>query len=249
MAEIILPGELLPQDHLTTNDKTSKSLALGTGVHFRYPSTLIALNAGTVSIDQRKRSVWIDGNGSGRYRPTVGDQVIATVHHSSADLYHCSIVPYSIHATLGHMAFEGVTRKTRPVLQSGDLVYARVSRAEKHIEPELECVRPTTGKADGLGELKGGTVFDVSLGFARRLLLSKPRDDGNICVLEDLGSRGLSFEIAIGRSGRVWVNSSGTATTIAIGRILGEVDRKNLNLREQEQLVKQVMRSTPGRSG
>lgn len=38
------------------------------------------------------------------------------------------------------------------------------------MDPELECFDAETGKANGLGELKGGMVFSVSLGTARRLL-------------------------------------------------------------------------------
>jgi exosome complex component RRP40 len=36
------------------------------------------------------------------------------------------------------------------------------------MEPELECFNPTTGQADGYGELKGGLVISTSLEFARQ---------------------------------------------------------------------------------
>lgn len=52
--------------------------------------------------------------------------------------------------------------------QPGTLVYARVTLANKDMEPELDCVNPTTGKADGFGELKDGFVIKSSLGLARR---------------------------------------------------------------------------------
>lgn len=240
---LLLPGEPIPQDLLPINSSSSKSLTLGPGVRFLPPSVISASKSGTVSTDNRKRSIWIEDNGGGRYIPAVGDQVIATVHHSSMDMYHCSVVPYAPHANLGHMAFEGVTRKTRPVLQTGSLVYARVSSAERYLEPELECVRPATGKADGLGELKGGMLFDISLGFARRLLLSRPREDGQISILEDLGKRGLSFEVAVGRNSKIWINSGSIKTTIAIGRLLQDVDKGSLTLEEQEQMVKKFIRS------
>ncbi len=58
----------------------------------------------------------------------------------------------------------------------GALVYARVSVANKDMEPELDCIHPSTGKSDGFGELKEGFMFKCSLGLARRyvhaLLLS-----------------------------------------------------------------------------
>lgn len=71
-------------------------------------------------------------------------------------------------ASLPSLAFEGVTKKTKPNLNVGTLIYARVSLANKDMEPELECINPTSGKAEGYGELKGGFMFKCSLGMARR---------------------------------------------------------------------------------
>jgi exosome complex component RRP40 len=51
-------------------------------------------------------------------------------------------------------------------------VYARVSLANKDMEPELDCVNPSTGKSDGYGELKEGFVIKSSLGLARRYLFA-----------------------------------------------------------------------------
>jgi hypothetical protein len=47
-------------------------------------------------------------------------------------------------------------------------VYARVSLANKDLEPELECFDAQTRKAEGFGELKGGMVIKCSLGMARK---------------------------------------------------------------------------------
>lgn len=60
-------------------------------------------------------------------------------------------------------------------MEIGSLVYARVILAEKHTEPEVTCVDPETGKAEGFGPLrlnereKGFTMlFEMSLGLSRR---------------------------------------------------------------------------------
>lgn len=66
------------------------------------------------------------------------------------------------------LAFEGATKRNRPSLQVHSLVYCRVSLANPDMEPELECVNPQSGKADGFGELSGGFVFKCSLGLCRR---------------------------------------------------------------------------------
>ncbi len=51
--------------------------------------------------------------------------------------------------------------------QIGDLVYAKLTLANKDMEPELTCV-DSGGKANGLGQLNGGFLFTVSLGLARK---------------------------------------------------------------------------------
>lgn len=52
--------------------------------------------------------------------------------------------------------------------QVGSLVYARVSLANRDMEPELECFDATTRKSEGFEELKGGMVVSCSLRMARR---------------------------------------------------------------------------------
>ena len=43
-------------------------------------------------------------------------------------------------ATLPALAFEGVTRRNRPRLEAGDVVYARVTNAPRDADTELTCV-------------------------------------------------------------------------------------------------------------
>jgi exosome complex component RRP40 len=127
------------------------------------------------------------------------------------------------------------------MLAAGALVYARVTLANKHMDPELECVSSATGKSDGLGPLTGGMLFDISLGMARRLMLSKPVEQGKLVILEELGKEGLAFEIAVGRNGKVWVDSKSVKTTLAIGRAIQETDSKSLTLEAQQKLAKRLL--------
>lgn len=145
------------------------------------------------------------------------------------------------------------------MLQPGQLVYARVALANKHMDAELECVSAATGKADGLGpvgnvsssssssssSVGGGCAFDVSLGFARRLLMARSREEGGVGVLEMLAGEeggGLAFETAVGRNGRVWVGSGSARTVVLVGRALQETDRAGLGLEGQRRLVKRLVR-------
>lgn len=92
-----------------------------------------------------------------------------------------------------------------------------------------------------MGELKGGMVFDVSLGMARRLLLARQREEGGIAVLEEIAEK-VAFEVAVGRNGKVWVKSGGVRETLLVGRALQETDTEGLGLEEQAKLVKKLLR-------
>lgn len=110
------------------------------------------------------------------------------------------------------------------------------------MDPELECVSSSTGKSEGLGPLTGGMVFDISLGMARRLMLPRPADQGGLVLLEELGSQGAAFEIAVGRNGRVWVDSKSLKGTLGIGRAIQEVDEKAITVDNQRKLARKVAR-------
>lgn len=224
-------GEMLPQS-------SNRTLTLGPGLRHELPATVIATRAGELCSDSRKNALWIEGN-KGRYLPSVGDLVIAIVHHSSTETYHCSITANTPFALLGQLSFEGATKKTRPQLSPGALVYARVSKADKWNDVELECVSATSGKSDGLGPLKGGMLSDVSLDFARRLMMSGNK--GGVNVLESIGEK-IHFEVALGRNGKVWIGGSGVRETLAIIRVLKETDEKMLDLGGQGKLVKNVLK-------
>lgn len=237
----LLPGDAIPHENLP-NPQTKKALTIGPGLHYRPPTSITATTPGLLSSDSRKNAIWLETNGSGRYTTSQGDLVLATVHHSSVDYYHCSITPYTPHAGLPQLSFEGATKKTRPMLSAGSLVYARVSMANKHMDPELECVHPSTGQGEGLGELKGGMVFEISLGFARRMMMGKARQEGGVAILEELAEKGARFEIAVGRNGRLWVNSDSVKTTMMVGNAVVGTDEQGLSVEQQIKLANRLMR-------
>ncbi|KAK3943088.1 hypothetical protein QBC46DRAFT_378151 [Diplogelasinospora grovesii] len=249
----VLPGDsidpsLIPvprqQDAQTQNSKKQAVLRLGPGLrHMAATGAIVPTVPGQLVVDGRKRSMWVESKG-GRYVASVGDVVIGQVQRSAGgDLFYVNLSPYTSNAILPHLAFEGASKKTRPQLAPGALVYARVSLANRHMDPELECVSPATGKADGLGPLVGGTVFDVSLGLARRLLMARSREEGQVAVLDFLGDEGLAFETAIGRNGKVWVRSDSIKTMIAVGRALQKTDEDDLSVDDQRKMVKWLIKS------
>ncbi|KAI9642640.1 exosome non-catalytic core subunit rrp40 [Ciborinia camelliae] len=172
----------------------------------------------------------------------VGDLVIASIKKSSGDLFYANITDFTPDASLPVLSFEGATKKTRPQLEKGSLVYARITLANKHMDPELECVSASTGKSEGLGPLNGGMVFDVSLGMARRMMMARPAEQGGLTILEELGEAGVPFEIAVGRNGKVWVDSKKVKTTLAIGKAIQDTDEKGLSPEDQKKLAKKLGR-------
>ncbi|KAL8701378.1 MAG: hypothetical protein Q9201_004947 [Fulgogasparrea decipioides] len=237
---LVMPGETLTEDILPVPSNPSVPLKLGPGLRHISPSIVTTTGAGPLWVDKKKNAIWVENNGR-RYIPQPNDLVIATIHHSSTDWYHCSITPYTAFAQLPQLAFEGATKKTRPQLSPGSLIYARVLSASKQLEPEIACYNPSTGKSEGMGELKGGMIFDVSLAMARRLLLNKQREEGKLVVLEEIAEQ-VAFEVAVGRNGKVWVKANGVKETILVGNALQDTDREALSLDEQRKLVKKLLR-------
>lgn len=115
-------------------------------------------------------------------------------------------------ASLSIYSFEGGTKKNRPNLVQGSLVYARMSVANKDVEPEIACVS-SSGKADGFGPLADGYMFKCSTGLARQCLAS------DSVVLNEIGKY-LPFEIAVGLNGRIWVNSTSSINTVVISNAI-----------------------------
>ncbi|MCJ1470446.1 exosome non-catalytic core subunit rrp40 [Pseudocyphellaria aurata] len=239
-ATFVLPGEVLPKECLPIRSNSTTPLRLGPGLQHTPPSAISTVLAGSLCIDAKKNAMWVE-NHTGRYIPQTHDVVLAIVHHSSTDFYHCAITPHTAFAQLPQLAFEGATKKSRPQLVSGSLIYARIVSASKYMDPELACYNLSTGKSEGMGELIGGMVFDVSLGMARRLLLKKQKEEGGLVVLEEIAKK-VAFEVAVGRNGRVWVKAGGVNETLAVGTALQETDREGLGWEEQEQLVKRLSR-------
>jgi len=114
----------------------------------------------------------------------------------------------SADAQLGALAFENATRRNRPNLNVGSLVFGRVSVFDRDMEPEISCTT-ASGKGGGFGELTDGYMFRCSLGLCRMLLTA------DCAVLADLGEK-IPFEIAVGQNGRVWVNANLASHVILI---------------------------------
>ncbi|KAM0233602.1 hypothetical protein ACHAP5_010333 [Fusarium lateritium] len=238
-SNFVLPGDSIDPSLIPSHPK--KPLRLGPGLRHVPPNDIVPTLAGQFVTDRPKNAIRVE-NARGRYTPRVGELVIGTVQRSAADFFYVTLSDYTAPALLPQLSFEGATKKTRPQLAAGALVYARITLANRHMDPEIECVSSSTGKSDGLGPLTGGMLYNVSLGMARRLMMPKSVQEGRVAVLEELGNAGLQFETAAGRNGKFWVDSEDVKTVIAVGRAVQETDEKGLDVEDQKKLVRKIIK-------
>ncbi|KAJ1673864.1 exosome non-catalytic core subunit rrp40, partial [Spiromyces aspiralis] len=167
------------------------------------------------------------------YVPATGEPVIGIVAAKHAEGYRIDLG--SAHqAVLPLLAFEGATKRNKPNLAVGAVVYARVSLANKDMEPEIECFNSNTGKSEGFGELEGGFTVRCSLAFCHRLLTSTTP------ILAALGEY-IAFEVAVGLNGLVWVNAGKDSPqkTVLIANAIR--NSEHLNRNECYQMVRELV--------
>ncbi|KAI0076300.1 exosome complex exonuclease RRP40 [Panus rudis PR-1116 ss-1] len=210
MSHYILPGEQVHAQHV--------NLKLGPGLlqlSNNKESEIISTRAGELKHSANNSKWWIESNAR-RYVPAAQESVVGIVIARAGEGWRVDIGSAHM-ANLDGLAFEGATKRNKPNLKVGSIVYARVSLAHKDMEPELECFDAQTRKAEGFGELKGGFLVRCSLKMCRMLL------DPNHFLLPLLGSR-FPLEAATGMNGRIWVNAKDPRHIIAISRCIEAVD-------------------------
>ncbi|KAG6854120.1 hypothetical protein C0991_010284 [Blastosporella zonata] len=212
MSATVLPGTTVPAQHV--NLKLGPGLLQRSGAGEAGPS-IVSTRAGTLNHSSNGSKWWVESN-SRRYIPAPQESVIGAIVQKVGDGFRVDIG--SAHsASLDGLAFEGATKRNKPNLKIGCLVYARVSLAHKDMEPELECFDAQTRKSEGFGEVKGGFLVRCSLKMCRDLL------DPKHFLLPLLGAR-FPLEAAVGMNGRVWVNAKEPKQIIAISRCIEAVD-------------------------
>ncbi|GAX75523.1 hypothetical protein CEUSTIGMA_g2966.t1 [Chlamydomonas eustigma] len=170
-----------------------------------------SLKAGLLQQQTKSGQLWLAGKQK-RYIPCDGDAIIGYITERHAENFVVDINgPFS--ALLPQLSFEGATKRNRPNLKAGDVVYARIATASRDMEPVLTCV-DAAGRAGGLGHLKEGALASVSTATARKLLSNPPPP-----VIEALGSS-LQFEMAVGVNGRVWIEAPSPTTVVLILNVL-----------------------------
>ncbi|KRZ91909.1 Signal peptidase complex catalytic subunit SEC11C [Trichinella sp. T8] len=168
---LVFPGDDLgPVFHIP--------LAMGPGVRLS-SNQLISTHFGMAL--QRKDGIWIDFCEKA-YFPYAGDRVVGIVVGKWMDYWKVEIGAWKT-AIIHYLSFENATKRMRPVVNMGDVIYGRL----KHdIEPELVC-KDEMGKANNLGILPSdGMMLKMPPAYARRLLGRKKQVLLAVAMLKSL---------------------------------------------------------------
>lgn len=192
---------------------------------------------------------YIQTNIKKRYRPMIEDRVIGIIQDRigidglGGDIYRVYIQS-SHYAIISNLSFEGASKRNKPTLISGQIIYARIIQSNAAIELNHNISTTTNNNIlnydpitlscclgphdihlsrkdwmtneNAYGELRGGTMFSISLLLSNELLKL------NCIVLNELikpissSIQPIPFEIAIGMNGYVWIHSVRSEYTILI---------------------------------
>lgn len=204
--EIVMPGDVAD---INKDLFKNKRIILGPGLR-NVDDQVIVSKSGTLRM--KNHTFWVDSYQK-RYIPCRGETVIGTVIQKAGDIYRVDIGA-SEAACLPYLAFEGATKKNRPDVNVGDLVFAKLLNASKDFESELICVN-SYGQKHKLGVLSGGFVFDCSINLVRKLL----NQNGNLfrAIQKEIQ---VPLEIVVGMNGRIWINARNPRDIIAVGNAI-----------------------------
>lgn len=219
--DIVLPGDLLSE--LKVSEKSGKTV-LGPGLQANAESVQV-IKPGILRFKE-PNFYWIDSHQK-RYVAVRGENVLGIVTQKSGDVFKVDI-GCSEQASLSYLAFEGATKKNRPTVKVGDVLYATLLVASKDTEPELVCI-DGAGRSSGLGVVSEGFLLHCSINLVRKVLSAD-------CVLFKLLSKHLPFEVAVGMNGRIWVKGRSLIETAAIVNTIASAEFMN------EQQIKLAVR-------
>lgn len=221
---VVLPGDKLD---ITVNEHTK----LGVGLRLDGQSVFATVAGRLMTVppqppSHRPTTTYYILQSVVRYRPQPEDRIIGMVQDragsdgNGGDLYRVEMGA-SHPALLSNLSFEGATKRNKPNLAIGTLIYARVTdNNDSLLDCNLSCIN---GPHDGgvprkdwmtnegcYGELRGGMCTRISTGLARQLL----HPDNT--VLTALADHKLAFEVAVGVNGMLWMHSPLPEYTVLI---------------------------------
>ncbi|KAJ8247646.1 hypothetical protein GJAV_G00248650 [Gymnothorax javanicus] len=226
VGEVLLPG-----DTFSFEGKPEKVIC-GPGLR-RNGDEILVCKCGVLR-HKHPNMYWIDSQQK-RYVPAKGESVIGIVTAKSGDVFKVDVGGSEL-ASLSYLAFEGATKRNRPNVQVGDLVYGQFLIANKDMEPELVCI-DSCGRANGMGVFgSGGLLIKVSLGLVRRLLAPQST---LVKELETL----FPCEMVVGLNGRVWLKSQSTQHALVLSNLLESCE--HMSPQQRQALFRKVANTGP----
>lgn len=205
----VMPGELV------TKVPEDGNLRLGSGTS-QCGNKIQTTKAGVLRQTSTKslERFWVETKHQ-RYVPSLDDLVLGIIVDSHVENFAVD-VGGPVLAQLPILDFNGATRRNRPLLRYGDVVYARVTQAHPDIDPVITCVDNNRKASQGLGPLKGGYALRCTTGFSRDLL-SKSSEASE--VLTRIGEH-FQYECCIGVNGMLWIKGEKNKDTLLIKNLL-----------------------------
>lgn len=110
---------------------------------------------------------------------------------------------------LGALEFDGATKRSKPNISSGAVVYCRVVEYSRHTGARLSCLNKGFSSKNEMGELKNGMLIRSTREKHKRVEEK----------LESLG-KACKFEIAFGKNGWIWVGCGGGESGMLLYNVL-----------------------------
>eukprot|EP00761_Pharyngomonas_kirbyi_P004929 gb/GECH01004934.1/.p1 GENE.gb/GECH01004934.1/~~gb/GECH01004934.1/.p1 ORF type:complete len:250 (+),score=50.58 gb/GECH01004934.1/:1-750(+) len=241
LGKMVFPGDIvgavIKEKDKTESESEKNPVKIGHGL-IQNQNDIIAMKAGKFKEMIKDSNRFIVENNQKRYVPSLEDMVIGRIVERHAEDYKVDIGGASL-AVLPALAFDGATKRNKPNLKVGNLVYCRVVVANKDMDPELSCCSPVKARSwvtgeSIFGELKEGYIFECSLGLCRQLL------EGNCTVLRELGK--IPFEIAVGMNGKVWINAKKPLEIVLITNAI--LNSEHMSDKHVKVMVKKLLEKT-----
>ncbi|XP_034942179.1 exosome complex component RRP40 [Chelonus insularis] len=208
VGNIVIPGDRI----MIPMNNPKEKVILGPGIR-REDEIIYACKAGIL---RKRAAIYYVDSYQKRYVPNRGENVVGVVTQKVGDIFKVDIGA-SDPAALSYLAFEGASKRNRPDVQVGDIIFAKLLIASKDMEPELVCV-DSHGKKGKLGVLgPDGMLFNCSLNLVRKIL--NPNNP-----FFQLFAKEQPYEIAIGMNGKVWINARSVKETIALANAILAVE-------------------------
>lgn len=132
-------GFVFPGDSITDEIEI-----IGRGLARRGTASVSAV-AGTLRV-RSVREAWVDTPAK-RYMPKSGDSIVAVVEDKGGDNYLLNAFG-TCPVLMNRLAFDGATKRNKPELSRGDVVYCRVVLSNVDSDIVVTCTAPFGPKKD-----------------------------------------------------------------------------------------------------